>query len=123
MKYTNIEMEAMKLSLEPLLERRDRIGYAAARNARILDGQLQEYSAFRDELVRKFGEDELDGDGNPTGRMTISQASPKFGDFLAEVEKIAKIEHEPDIFRLKYDEAIGELSGTELLAVDWMFED
>ena len=123
MEYTNIEMEAMKMSLEPLLERRDRIGYAAARNARILEDQLREYTAFRDELVRKYGDEEVGGDGNPTGRMTISQASPNFGVFLEGIGEIAKIEHEPDIFRLKYDEAIGELSGTELLAVDWMFED
>lgn len=123
MAYTNIEMKAMLESLEPLMERCDKLGYAAARNTRILADQLREYTAFEEELVRKHGEEEKDEEGNPNGRVSLSLLSPNFAEFLKEIDPIAKVEHEPDLMKLKYEEAIGQLSGKELLGLDWMFED
>ena len=34
-----------------------------------------------------------------------------------------EMEHEVELMTVKYEEAIGSLTGEELLAVDWMFED
>lgn len=120
---TNIEMDNMLRALGPLLERRDVIGYAAARNARLLRDELTEYHKVLDELVEKYGERELDEDGNETGRMRMSPASERFRDFADELRRYAEISHDFEPFRIKYTEAIGQLSGQEMLAVDWMFED
>lgn len=123
MKYTNQEMEQMLDALQPLLERRDVIGYAAARNTRVLRTELTEYTNVRDELVMKYGTADMDADGNPTGQVSLSVTSPHFRDFAEEMARYAGISHEPELFRLKYEEAIGQLSGNELLAVEWMFEE
>lgn len=123
MKYTNNEMEQMLAAVEKQLERKDIIGYAAARNARILRNELSEYTSVRDELVMKYGEADLDEDGKPTGSVSLSIESDKFPQFVEEIERFARIEHEPNIFKLKFEEAIGQLSGSELLDLEWMFED
>ena len=121
--FKNIDMEKMVGTLKPHLERTDVIGYAAARNTRILENELQEYVQRRDELVLKYGEEKKDEDGNPTGSVSLNFDSPKFTEFVEELEKFAVLEHEPPIMKLKYEQAIGILSGAELLELDWMFED
>lgn len=121
--YKNAEMERMMGSLRKHLDRTDIIGYAAARNTRILANELSEYSKVRDELVMKYGEVELDERGDPTGSVSLSIESDKFPQFAEEIERFARIEHDPDIFKLKFDQAIGVLSGTELLEIEWMFEE
>lgn len=122
MKYKNIEMENMVSSLEPLLERRDILGYAAARNTRLLKTQAQEYFAIRDDLVLKYGKPQLDENGNETGQTELKIASPEFDQFLEELKPLMDIEHEVDIFKVPVKEAIGKLSGTEILELDWMLE-
>lgn len=123
MKYTNNDMEQMLAQVEKQLHRKDVIGYAAARNARILRDELSEYSKVRDELVMKYGEADLDEQGVPTGSVSLSLKSEKFPLFVEEIERFARIEHEPNLFKLKFEEAIGQLSGSELLEIEWMFED
>ena len=41
--YSNAQMEQMLIALEPLLDRRDIVGYAAARNTRVLRAEALEY--------------------------------------------------------------------------------
>jgi hypothetical protein len=53
----------------------------------------------------------------------MSPASERFRDFADELRRYAEISHDFEPFRIKYTEAIGQLSGQEMLAVDWMFED
>ena len=122
-KYTNSEMDQMLSALEPLLERRDVIGYAAARNTRILRNELTEYLRVKDELVCKYGRPETDDEGRETGQVVLAITDPAFRDFADDIERFAGMSHEPDIFKIKYDEAIGVLSGSEMLACEWMFED
>ena len=123
MRHTNGEMQQMLESLRPLLERRDIIGYAAARNSRILRVELTEFLERRDELVMKYGEADVDEEGNPTGQVSLKMTSPNLPAFANELQRYSSITHEFEPFRIKYDEAIGQLSGTELLSVEWMFED
>ena len=123
MQYTNIEMEHMVNTLVPFLGRTDKIGYAAARNTRILRDETREYVNRREELVGKYGKPQIGEDGNPTGLTELRFDSPEFPEYAKEIEEWALIEHEPNLFKLKYEEAIGKLSGTELLEIDWMFED
>jgi len=121
--YKNIEMEQMLTSLEKFLDRTDKIGYAAARNTRILRNETQEYFSRREQLVEKYGKPQLDGEGNPTGLTELRFDSPEFLEYAKEIEEWALIEHEPNLFKLKFEEAIGQLSGSELLEIEWMFED
>ena len=121
--YKNIEMEQMLAALEKYLDRTDKIGYAAARNTRILRNETKEYFDRREQLVGKYGKAQTDESGNPTGVTELRFDSPEFIEYAREIEEWALIEHAPNIFKLKYEEAIGKLSGTQLLELDWMFED
>lgn len=121
--FKNIEMEQMLTALEKHLERTDKIGYAAARNTRILRAETQEYFDRREKLVEKYGEPQIGEDGKPTGLTELRFDSPKFADYAEEIEEWALIEHAPSLFKLKFDEAIGKLSGNELLEIEWMFEE
>ena len=122
--FNNLEMVAMVQELRPLLSHRDIVGYAAARNTRVLSRSLTEYTAFRDRLVEKYGEPEPDGDaGRETGRIVLKMDSPKFQEFLNELEPFNVMEHEVELMTLKYGDVIGALSGEEILSIDWMLED
>ena len=122
-KYKNIEMEQMLAALEKHLGRTDKIGYAAARNTRILRNETHEYFERRKQLVEKYGSPQLDENGNPTGLTELRFDSPEFKEYAEEIGEWAIIEHAPNLFKLKFEEAIGNLSGTELLEIEWMFED
>ena len=116
-------MEQMIAVLAPFLGRRDKIGYAAARNTRILRDAAMEYLQRRDELIRKHGSPQVDEDGNPTGRFELRLDTPEYKEYLEEIAEWALIEHEPRLYKIPYDVAEGELTGDELLSIDWMFED
>lgn len=122
-KFSNAQMERMIEELKPLLDHKDVVGYAAARNTRILREETKEYMERREELVLKHGTAIQDEQGNPTGRFEISFGTPAFEEFCQEIEPFAAIEHEPDIFKLKYEDVIGKLSGAEMLKFEWMLED
>lgn len=123
MELTNMQMEQMVDSLMKYLDRRDIIGYAAARNVRILSNELTEYMAFKSDLFRKYGEKELDDDGKPTGNMFISLESENLKDYMSQIEDIAKAKSNPEIFKIDYGQALDVLSGKEILEIDWMFEE
>ncbi len=118
---SNARMAEMLHQLRPLLPRRDKLGYASARNYRILSDSLTEYEVFRRELIEKYGEPGTDENGAPT--FSIQIGSPNFKLFCDELAPFSKTEHEVELMTVKYDEAIGNLSGEEILGVDWMLED
>lgn len=124
MKFTNIEMDQKITDLEPFLERTDVIGYSAARNTRMLLNQAVEYREFKDILIDKYGEPEVDENGNPTGRKFLRVGTEAFEKFKEEINQIASMEYEVDgLITLKYSDVNGILSGTEILTIDWMLED
>ena len=123
LKATNIELELMMLHLRPILPHRDKIGYVAARNTRILKETLTEFLSFKAELIQKYGDLDKDADGNELGSISIKPNSPNFAEFTKAFNEIKNIEHEVDLMTLKYEEAIGILNGEEILELDWMFED
>ena len=120
--YTNFRMEEMVRSLEPLMTRRDLIGYAAARNMRLLVTELTEFEKTRDALIEKYGTDHVDEEGKPTGRKQISPENPKFCEFVEELNKIGNIEHSPNIMKVIDDDVIGALSGQEIFDAYWMID-
>lgn len=120
-KLKNAEMAAMLNQLRPVLVHRDKIGYFAARNFRVLSECLTEYDAFRNSLIEKYGEETKDDKGRPI--IGVKVDSPNFQKFCDELAPFNEMEHEVELMIAKYEEAIGCLSGEELLGLDWMFED
>ena len=118
MKLKSIEMENMIEQLKQLLSHRDKIGYVAARNTRILKEALTEYFIFKNDLIKKYGNEDKD-----TNTIYIEPTSPNFSDFLKEFEEIGNIEHDIDIMTIPYEDAIGLLNGNEILSLDWMFKE
>lgn len=123
MKLTNSQIMERLENLSRFLDRRDIVGYAAARNTRILTEAVREFTQIQNVLIRKYGEQLTDNDGNEVDEIALSFDSDNFPDFIEEIRPYAEIEQEINLIALKYEQAIGLLSGTELLALDWMFEE
>lgn len=120
---TNADMDAKILFLQQFLDRRDCIGYAAARNTRLLSTTATEYINRKEELILKYGSEEFDKNGNKTGRKMLSTNDLNFKKYAVEIDLYANIEHEVDVFKIKYSDVVGILSGSEILELDWMLED
>lgn len=120
-KLKNAQMAEMLSQLRPLLPHRDKIGYVAARNFRILSECLTEYETFRSNLIEKYGEEIQDDHGRPIIGVKID--SPNFKAFCDEIAPFNEMEHEVELMTAKYEDIIGCLSGEEILAVDWMLEE
>lgn len=114
-------MAVMLNQLRPILSHRDKIGYVAARNYRILSECLTEYEAFRNSLIEKYGEAIKDDHGRPI--IGVKVDSPNFQKFCDEMAPFNEMEHEVEIMTAKFDETIGCLSGEEILGIEWMLED
>lgn len=121
MKYKNLEMEKMLETLKPILPHRDKIGYVAARNTRILKNTLTEYFAFKQSLIQKYGEVDKDENGKELHTITVHPDSPNFKLFSEEFDTIKDIEHDVELMTIPYEEVIGLLNGEEILKLDWMF--
>ena len=121
--YKNSEMVLMLQSLKTVLSHRDKIGYVAARNYRVISEALTEYNAFKRDLIAKYGDVEKDEAGRETGIVSISIASPNFKQFSDEMAPINEISQEIELMTAKFEEAIGTLSGEEILQLDWMLVD
>ena len=73
----NSRMAEMMVNLRPLLSHRDKIGYIAARNYRVLGEALTEYETFRNSLIEKYGEEITDGHGQTTIGVKIDSPDRK----------------------------------------------
>lgn len=119
----NSQMVEMLHGLKPLLSHRDKIGYVAARNYRILSNSLTEYETFKRSLIEKYGTPDVDETGNKVGTISLDIYGPNFKLFCDEMAPFNEIEHEVELMTAKYEDAIGHLSGEEILGIDWMLED
>lgn len=55
--------------------------------------------------------------------MSINPTNPNYDIFMDSYNLYANIEHDVEIFKIKYDKVIGVLTGSEILEIDWMLED
>lgn len=122
-KFTNGQMSVISDALEKYLDRKDKIGYACARNYRKINDASLEFLKIRESAFKEYGEQEIGEDGKPTGAVFVDVKSENFSKFKEAVDAYVDIEHDVDVMMLKYDEAIGNLTGKELLELDFMFED
>lgn len=123
MRLTNYEMARRIGQLEQLLDRADLIGYAAARNTRVLSQACGEYMQMQDRLICELGVPDTDEDGRETGSIRLDFDSPNFAEFRRAMDEIAPIESDVELFSLPEGEAVGKLSGRQLLDLGWMFEE
>lgn len=111
------------MAMEPVLKQRNKVGYVAARNTRLLKDTLTEYLHIKEELIHKYGEKDEAPDGMPSPHVSVKLGTENFKNFMEEFSTIKDIEHEISLMTLKYDEVIGVLSGEEILKLDWMLEE
>ena len=123
MKLKNIQMESMINSLKPFLSQRNKIGYVAARNTRLLLSETTEYFAVKNDLIRRYGEPDIDENGNIGTTVTVKIGSDGYKNFEREILQYTDIEHDVPVMKLKYKDVIDVLSGEEILSIDWMLED
>lgn len=117
----NSQMDTMLRQLKPFLNLRDKIGYAAARNYRRIMDSLTEYLSVKNGLIEKYG---AAGESeNGRNIFVIEPSSPNFRKFLDELAPFEGIEHEVELMTVPAEEAIGSLTGNEILEIDWMLED
>lgn len=120
--YKNAELNSMLKSMEKVLRHSGRVGYAAARNTRLIQDALTEFYNVQFKLLEKYGEKELDEKGEETGNIKLKIGTPGFERFYKELEPYLGIQHEVDIMQISTDD-IAQLTGEEILAVDWMIKE
>ena len=120
-KLKNAQMAGMLNQLRPILSYRDKIGYVAARNYRILSECLTEYEVFRNDLIEKYGGTMTRENGEIV--FGIKLDSDTFKTFCDKMAPLNEIEQEVDLMSVKYEEVIGRLTGEEIISIDWMLED
>lgn len=119
----NSELALMLRQLTPILSQRNRLGYVAARNFRILSDALTEHHQFEMELIEKYGEPDKAEDGTELPTVSIKIGSPNFKKFCDEMVPYNNIEQEVEIMTAKFEDTDGVLSGEEIIGIDWMLED
>lgn len=119
----NSELVAMLHQLEPILSQRNRLGYVAARNFRILSDTLTEYNQFKMELIEKYGEPDKAENGTELPTVSIKVGSPSFKQFCDEMAPYNEMVHEVEIMTAKFEDTVDVLSGIEIFGIDWMLEE
>ena len=121
MKARNDEIAAMVDACQKHLNDTGLLGYACARNARLLTLATLEYAQRREKAVREFGTEVLDEDGNVKG-YTINRDSEAWDRYQEQMAAFDAIEHEVDVFKVKASKLVGEVSGRDMLALDFMLD-
>lgn len=123
MKYKNYQMEQMIEPLAKHLDRRDILGFAAAKNINALRNEAREYLDLKDKLIMEYGEQIIDEEGMPTAQYKLEIGSEGFEKYQKEIEVFANQEGEPKIYMVKPADVIGLLDGKEILEIAWMIGD
>lgn len=121
MRATNAEIAAMVEACERHLDDKGLLGYACARNARLLTLATVEYVQRRESAIREYGEEVLDAEGNVTG-YTLNIGSEGWGPYREAMSEFDAIEHDVEVFKVDADKLVGKLSGKEMLSLDFMME-
>lgn len=120
---TNSQMHQYLISLNEMLSYKGILGYAIARNVRVLQNGCQEYIDIFSKCVTKYGVQEKDEDGNFTGRIKIEESSGNVAKLNKELAPYAEIKHSVELFMIPFSEAYEQLSAAELLQIDFMLFD
>lgn len=123
LKLSNGQLELALELLKPILPHRDKVGYISARNTRIIQNSLTEYFQFKQDLIKKYGDIDVDEQGKALSTISIFENSPNFEVFNEEFSPIRDLEQTINIMTMSYDEIVGILNGTEILNLEFMLTD
>lgn len=121
-KFSCFQMERMVMSLQPLLESTDVVGYVAARNVRILDSELEDYYNLKNKLIGELGTRDVDEFGNELSTSSIKVGTPEFDKFMEKITPVGQVESSPKLFILKAEECCGCMSGKQMIDLSWMVD-
>lgn len=121
MRLRNDQLAAFEETCERHLGDKGVLGYACARNARMMTFANAEYIQARAAAIRRHGDEVRNDKGRVTGH-TISPESEGWDAYREEMAPLDAMEHEVDVVRVPAVDLIGELSGAEMLALDFMID-
>ena len=75
------QAEQLLINLDSLTECKGSIGFKIAYNIRKLSDELKEYVMFKQELFKKYGEEN-------DGQLVINRESPNFSSFVKELNEL-----------------------------------
>ncbi len=92
------------------------LGYAIARNRQKLADEVREYSAKRDELLKKYGEDMGDGKFNLDPKNAAA--------FLDELRPYSELEADVSVMQVAPEVFCGgSLTSSQMFTLGWMVKD
>lgn len=115
MKLTNAQIfESIPVLAQA--EEKGMLGFAIARNRRVLSGEVQEYARKRDELLEQYGTREEDGRFTLTAEAaeTFYKALEPYTQMEAEV---AATQVDPEVF------CGGQLTSAQMYTLNWMVKE
>lgn len=98
------------------------LGFAIARNYRKVSDEIVEYIDRRNDLITKYGKDEIGKDGKPTGRKYIDANSDNLKKFAEELQKYADIEVSVDVMTVSLDEIGDQLKAKDIVELEMMID-
>ena len=132
MKLKNYEIEQQLnniLSALSLIENEKiscKIYYAIDKNVQILEPYAKEWVDFRDGLVKEYGKEELDENGNATGNYVFdanTETKEKVEEFNKQLSKVAELSHTVSLRTIKKKELYDYVVNPKFFALlDFMVE-
>lgn len=119
---SNYEIEHFVEVLSNFFDCNGRFGYAIARNYRKLSSTALEYFDAKHQLVKKYGIEDFDSNGNSIGYV-IEATNPYYQEVSKELNDLGNIEHEVVIFEITYDDLPEDLSARDIISLEWMIQE
>lgn len=118
MRIRNDQAAAAIQVCEKHLDDRGELGYACARNMRMLTFSVADYLTRRDDAVRRHGRPA----GGGGAGYTLCPSDAGWTAFSEEMRELSAIEHDVDITKVRADGLVGSLSGKEMLELSFMLD-
>lgn len=118
MKIKNIYADFLKEVIFNAMKNNDGIvGYALAKNYRLLNQELIEYQDIKQKLFKKYGKDN-------EGTLIIEKDTKEYNEYLKEISKFDEIEIDIDFMKVdEEDFKNSKLTGEEMnILMDYMLE-
>lgn len=118
MKIKNIDADALlNLISKATKENTGVVGFALAKNYRLLNQELTEYYSFKQSLFQKYGKEN-------EGVLVIEKETKEYVEYLKEISEYDNIEIDVDLMKVKEDDfKNSKLTGEEMIILmDYMLE-
>ena len=103
-----------------------KVYYAIDKNVQILESYAKEWVNFRDELIKEYGKEELDENGNATGNYVFdanTETKEKVEEFNKQLSKVAELSHTVSLRTIKKKELYDYVVNPKFFALlDFMVE-